>query len=203
MSNKILVVGASGNTGCPLVKELVNQGECVKAATRSLETYRGAVGDGVEVIPFDLNDPATQSAALEGTNRLYLLAPPEAEMDADRLLIAFMVRAREAGVSRVVLMTAMGVEHAPPDFGLRRVELHLQDSDMDFTILRPNWFMQNFNTGFLLPMIQDAGGTVVSSVSKKTDFLVAGENPGSKLKKAEDNDVEVLDEAELLRMIDG
>jgi DNA ligase (NAD+) len=51
-------------------------------------------------------------------------------------------------------------------------------------------------------MIQDAGGTVASSVSKKTDFLVTGADPGSKLKKARELDVEILDENQLLEMIE-
>jgi DNA ligase (NAD+) len=45
--------------------------------------------------------------------------------------------------------------------------------------------------------IEEAGGRVVGSLSKKTNFLVAGENPGSKLRKAEELGVEVLDEAGL------
>ncbi len=50
-------------------------------------------------------------------------------------------------------------------------------------------------------LIKDAGGKVVSSVSKKTDYVVAGENPGSKLAKAEKYETEVLDEAGLLRLL--
>jgi DNA ligase (NAD+) len=46
-----------------------------------------------------------------------------------------------------------------------------------------------------------AGAKVVSSVSKKTDFVVAGESPGSKLAKAEQLGVEVVDEAEFLRRL--
>jgi DNA ligase (NAD+) len=51
--------------------------------------------------------------------------------------------------------------------------------------------------------IEAAGGKVVSSVSQKTDFVVAGEAAGSKLIKAEKLSVSVIDEAELLRLCGG
>jgi len=51
--------------------------------------------------------------------------------------------------------------------------------------------------------IEAAGGRVMGSVSKSTDFLVAGEEAGSKLEKAKTLGVEIIDEAELLRRVDS
>jgi DNA ligase (NAD+) len=48
---------------------------------------------------------------------------------------------------------------------------------------------------------QDAGARAASSVSKKTDFVVVGENPGSKAAQAEQLGVEIIDEQEFLRRL--
>lgn len=52
-------------------------------------------------------------------------------------------------------------------------------------------------------LIENAGGKVSGSVSKKTDYVVSGEAAGSKLEKARQLGVAVIDEAALRRLLDG
>lgn len=51
-------------------------------------------------------------------------------------------------------------------------------------------------------LIKRLGGAIGSSVTKKTDFVVAGESPGSKLAKAEEYGIKVLDEAGFVSLLE-
>ena len=60
--------------------------------------------------------------------------------------------------------------------------------------------LPNFSRDDAKDFIEDNGGKVTDSVSKKTSYLVLGENPGSKFDKAKSLGVKIIDEAELKRL---
>jgi len=51
-------------------------------------------------------------------------------------------------------------------------------------------------------LIEDFGGRVTNSVSEKTDFVIVGENPGSKFDKAKKLGIKIKSEVDFLKMID-
>ncbi|MEO7997823.1 MAG: BRCT domain-containing protein, partial [Gemmatimonadaceae bacterium] len=57
--------------------------------------------------------------------------------------------------------------------------------------------LPTLSRGEATQLIERAGGRVASSVSKKTSFVVAGEEAGSKREAAEKLGIEIIDEAEL------
>jgi uncharacterized protein YbjT (DUF2867 family) len=163
----ILVIGATGNIGSALVTRLAEKSEPVRAATRRPESYQALTG--VEKVRFDYDDPATWGPALEGVDRVFLIAK-SGDAAPQETLNAFIDAAKATGVKHAVLVTAAGMEDME-GAGLRQVEVHLMASGMDYTILRPNWFMQNFSTGFLFPMLKGQGILYLPAGDGKTSFI--------------------------------
>jgi DNA ligase (NAD+) len=63
--------------------------------------------------------------------------------------------------------------------------------------------LPNYSRDAAKKMIEDAGGKVSGSVSKKTDYVVAGEDAGSKLDKARELGVKVIDEEQMVELVRG
>lgn len=141
MAGKILVLGATGNVGQPLVAELVAKGEKVKAASRSGKPVAGAEG-----VLFDFTDASTFGPVLEGVDRAYVLAPT-GTLDILGTLMPFLKLAVERKV-KVVLQSVFGVD-ADDSIPYRQVELFLERSGVPYVILRPNWFTDNFQIFWL------------------------------------------------------
>jgi len=147
MSERILVTGATGTVGGQLVRLLAEAGAEVKAGTRRPDRAGALIERGVEVVELDYREPATFDAAVEWADRLFL-QPPPFDPDAYQTLVPLLDWAVQARTGHVVTLSAMGME-VREDLPLRRLEHHIEESGVDYTFLRPNFFMQNFAQGFL------------------------------------------------------
>ena len=61
--------------------------------------------------------------------------------------------------------------------------------------------LNNYSRDHAHSLIKELGGSVVSSVSKKTSYLLAGNNAGSKLAKAQSLDITIINEVEFTQML--
>lgn len=159
----ILVVGASGTVGSELVRLLKAEGHEVRATTSQAPKHSGqvrvnlATGEGL-------------SAAFQGVTKAFFLSPP-GFADHHKMLSPLIQEAKRRGLKKVVLMTAMGanaVETSP----FRRAEIELEKSGLNFTILRPNWFFQNFNTFWIQGILQQ-GKILLPAKNAKVSFIDA------------------------------
>lgn len=137
----IVVTGATGNIGRPLVAELARRGHDVTAVSRAgtapLDDPR------VRGERADLADPDSLRAAVAGAEAMFLLVPGSGEhLDTERIIAT----AADAGVRRLVLLSSLGaatrsgsVSHGP----LAQLEKLVQGSGLDWTVLRPGDFASN------------------------------------------------------------
>ena len=160
-----LVTGASGTVGSNIVKDLVAQGHQVRATT-SRKDATGKKGN-VETVLVNLASGEGIAAALKGVDGAFLLAPP-GYADQQKLLSPLVAEAKKQKTGKVVLMTAMGANAADTPF--RRVEQELEASGLRYNIVRPNWFMQNFQT-FWVHGINGDGKIALPAGTAKTSFI--------------------------------
>ena len=140
-NSTILVTGPTGKVGRRLIPLLARRGVTVRAASRSLVPAR----PGVEPVRFDWADESTYQAAREGVEAMYLVAGSSPGPEHASYIRVLLDGATQAGVKRVVLLSVYGVDQAPPENPLRRIELAVESSGVPYTILRPGAFMQNFS----------------------------------------------------------
>lgn len=167
MTKSILVTGASGQLGRATTHALAARSFRVKAAARHPENLN--LPPDVEPVLFDYDAPATFPAALAGAQGIFLVAPPM-DAQAPTRLAPFIQAATDAGIAHIVLVSALGVnlnEQSP----LRVLEHLVMDSGIPWTILRPNFFMENFSTGFIAPMIWNGNGIFLAADAAQTSFI--------------------------------
>ena len=138
---KILAIGGTGNVGSEVVKELKKRNADVRILVRKKGT---ASPEGVEVAVGDLLDPVSVQQALHGVDKLYLLNAVTPD-ELTQGLIAYDL-AKRLKLKHIVYHSVFRVEHFKdvPHFASKlAIESAIQEFDVPFTIIRPNYFMQN------------------------------------------------------------
>ncbi len=135
-NKKFLVLGGKGKTGRKVAKLLSHMG------------YEVRIGSRTEIPSFDWDNPATWTNAIEGMDAIYITYQPDlAVPKALNAIKAFTQKVLESGIRKVVLLSGRGEKEA------QLCEQVIMDTELDWTIVRADWFHQNFSEGFFLEPI--------------------------------------------------
>jgi uncharacterized protein YbjT (DUF2867 family) len=189
----IVVAGSTGKQGGAVARSLLDRGFRVRALTRDPQKPEAqALADrGAEVVQGDMEDRSSMERALEGAYGVFSVQNFwETGYDGEvRQGKTVADAAKAAGVEHLVY-SSVGSAHRQtgiPHFESKReVEEYVRDSGLPYTILRPVWFMQNWEMmrGMVL------GGTLAQPLDPDKPFqqvavedigdfaAIAFENPG-------------------------
>ncbi len=135
-SGPILVLGATGKTGRRIVDILKAKGIDVRLGSRSA------------VPPFNWHNEAGWDVCLTGVKAVYINYAPDLAMPgATDAIEAFVGKAKQHGVQKLVLLSGRGEEEA------QACEKIVQNSGIPSTIVRASWFNQNFSEGAFVEMV--------------------------------------------------
>jgi uncharacterized protein YbjT (DUF2867 family) len=169
----ILVTGATGKQGGAAVRHLLKDGWKVRALTRDASKPEAAELKtlGAEVVTGDLNDMASLENAMQGIYGVFSVQNfwehgYEGELVQGKNLID---AAKKANVKHFLMTSVGGAERKTglPHFDVKaEIEDHLKASGLNYTILRPVFFMENFNAWF---KPTESEGKMVITMAMKND----------------------------------
>jgi uncharacterized protein YbjT (DUF2867 family) len=141
----ILVTGATGGIGGEVCRLLKQAGTPFRAMARKQVQVDGFASEGVDAVLGDMDRPETLTAAMAGVDTLFLVTAPKPAQLAQET--AAIDAAKRAGVGRIVKISASDCNvrsRIPWARAHALIDHHLRASGIDWTILMPTAFMQNF-----------------------------------------------------------
>jgi len=158
---KVLVYGATGAQGSPVVEQLLDAGRSVRAVTRDAARAQQWAAKGAEIAVADLGQPETLKAANDGVDLVVLQLPLQYDFALHEAYGRNAIdAAREAGVELLVFNTSA---HVFPDAGVHIYEVrqdvvdYLQDSGVPSVVLRPTFYMEILLGPWIRPGIVNDG----------------------------------------------
>ena len=143
----ILLTGITGNNGGATANALLEKGVKFRALVRDLDKASDWAARGVELVQGDLEDPASVKAALEGVDRAVLILPNGE--DQQRLELSFIETAQQTGLPWILKLSspeAVRGTTSPIPLAHIAAEDAIMASGMNWTFVRPSFFMQNFRS---------------------------------------------------------
>jgi uncharacterized protein YbjT (DUF2867 family) len=147
---KVLMVGATGKYASYVIPELKQRGVTIRALVRHQDKLDAARHQGAdEAVVGDLGDADSLHAAASGVEGVFHLNPAFAPNEAD-LGVAMVEAATAVGVRKFVFSSVIhpSISALSNHAAKRPVEEALCESGMQFIILQPTMFMQNFDSGW-------------------------------------------------------
>ena len=183
---KVLVIGATGALGRPVVKALLERGVPVRAVNRHPEQAADLARLGAEVMAGDLTDATSLQRACAGVQRVLAAAHSimgrgrwRSEAVDDVGHRALIDAARTAGVQRFVHVSACGASEGHPiDFfrTKHRIEQWVRASGLSTVVLRPTAFMEHHVHLFNGKAVLDKGkAQLIGAGTKKRNFVAASD----------------------------
>ncbi len=147
---KVLMVGATGKYASYVVPELKQRGVTVRALVRNKDKVDAARQRGAdEAIVGDLLDPDSLRAAASGVEGVFHINPAFTSNEA-KLGVAMVEAAKAVEVRKFVFSSVIhpSISRLSNHAAKRPVEEALYESGMEFTVLQPTMFMQNFDSSW-------------------------------------------------------
>lgn len=167
----MLVTGASGNVGLPLVKRLVKTENNIVAGVRKLESSE--VFSSLLALSyrkFDFEDSRTFRPAFTEIDIVFLLRPPHIS-DTEKYFRPLIEAMVQSGVKKVVFLSVQGVESSSV-IPHHKIEKLIVEAGLDYVFVRPAYFMQNL-TGNLLRDIWEQQKISLPAGSAKFNWVDA------------------------------
>jgi uncharacterized protein YbjT (DUF2867 family) len=141
----ILLTGITGNNGGAIATALLEKGVRFRALVRDPNKAIAWADKGVELVKGDLADRQSIAAALDGVDRAVLVL--RNGIDQERLELNFIRTAQEAGLAWLIKLSspeAVRGTTSPIPLAHIAAEDAIIASGMNWTFVRPSFFMQNF-----------------------------------------------------------
>jgi len=170
----VLIIGATGTLGRQVTRRALDEGHTVRCLVRSAKKAAFLKEWGADLVAGNLRDPESLAAAMEGVTAVIDAATARAtdvlsvrQIDWDGK-VNLIQAAKAANIQRFIFFSLLDAEKHPhvPLMAIKHcTELFLQESGLNYTILRPCGFLQGLIGQYAIPILEGQSVWVMGETS--------------------------------------